>query len=67
MPPAPKEKCCRSTPRCRRCPVLLVVERRATVAMVTSLQGGGDLPPHLQGLPECLHKYEPLLRPPLAA
>jgi hypothetical protein len=23
---------------------------------------GADAPPHLAGVPECLHKYEPLLR-----
>jgi hypothetical protein len=60
--PAPQEKCCRSTPRCRRCPVLFAADRRETLSLVESLQGGGDLPPHLEGVPACLHKYEPLLR-----
>jgi hypothetical protein len=27
-----------------------------------SFDPGRDLPPHLQGVPACLHKYEPLFR-----
>jgi hypothetical protein len=67
MAPAPKSKCCRTTPRCRRCPVLLAAERRSTIQMVATLQGGGNVPSHLEGVPECLHKYEPLFRQLAAA
>jgi len=53
-------KCCRSTPRCRDCPV-----RKAAgdeVLHSVGLAPAAPLPPHLEGVPRCLHKYEPLLR-----
>jgi hypothetical protein len=53
----PKEKCCQSTPRCKRCPVVLAQDRRAVAALAAPA-----LPPHLEGVPECLHRFEPLLR-----
>jgi hypothetical protein len=57
--PGRRKKCCRSTPRCRSCPVTLAAE----VQEVRELARRGlDVPPHLAGVPECLHKYEPLLR-----
>ena len=43
-------------PRCRACPVTLAAELRAV------LPGRDPAPPHLAGLPRCLHKYEPLFR-----
>jgi hypothetical protein len=43
-------------PRCRSCPVTLAAELRAV------LPGPEPEPPHLAGLPQCLHKYEPLFR-----
>ena len=49
-------RCCGSMPRCRTCPVRLVADVRALT------QDGRPLPDHLAGVPECLHKYEPLLR-----
>jgi hypothetical protein len=57
--PGRQKKCCRSTPRCRSCPVTLAAEIREVRAL-----GSRDLqvPAHLAGVPECLHKYEPLLR-----
>jgi hypothetical protein len=53
----PAEKCCRSMPRCKRCPVVLAQDRRAVAALVAP-----SLPPHLEGVPACLHRFEPLLR-----
>ena len=63
VPPSPSEKfrCCRSTPRCRTCPLRFATELR----QVNALANGAarkDLPPHLADVPACLHKYEPLLR-----
>ena len=49
-------KCCRSTPRCRACPVVLAAELAAMLPTAEAV------PPHLAGLPACLHKYEPLFR-----
>ena len=57
MPPKPR--CCRSTPRCRTCPLRFATELREIQA---ALDGGAPLPPHLDGVPPCLHKYEPLFR-----
>jgi hypothetical protein len=54
-------RCCGSEPRCRTCPVRLAAELRA------SLPQADDVPPHLADLPRCLHKYEPLFRPEVAA
>ena len=54
-------RCCGSEPRCRTCPVRLAAELRA------ALPQAADVPPHLAGLPRCLHKYEPLFRPEVAA
>jgi hypothetical protein len=51
-------KCCRSNPRCKRCPVVLAQDRRAVLQLV----GRADVPAHLEGVPECLHRFEPLLR-----
>ena len=42
-------------PRCRACPVRWAAELGA-------LEGKGAGPAHLQGVPACLHKYEPLFR-----
>jgi hypothetical protein len=56
-------KCCRSSPRCKRCPVLLArgpVARE--LAALRQASGADRLPPHLAGVPPCLHKYESLLR-----
>lgn len=50
-------KCCRATPRCKRCPVVLAADRRAVDELVAL-----RVPPHLQGVPECLHRFEPVLR-----
>jgi hypothetical protein len=49
-------KCCGSMPRCRACPVRFSAE-------LARIEGGtGPEPAHLQGVPACLHKYEPLFR-----
>ena len=32
-----------------------------------TLPQADDVPAHLAGLPRCLHKYEPLFRPEIAA
>jgi hypothetical protein len=53
--------CCRSQPRCRACPLLLAKEMRE-LRELGAQATRPDLPPHLAGVPECLHKYEPLLR-----
>ena len=50
-------KCCGSMPRCRTCPVRLVADIRGLLP-----DERAALAEHLQGVPECLHKYEPLLR-----
>lgn len=58
--PPPKTRCCRSTPRCRTCPLRFAAELRE----INSLgRPNPKLPPHLTDVPACLHKYEPLLRP----
>lgn len=51
-------KCCRTAPRCRSCPLRRKEQLSELVALVTP----PELPPHLVGVPNCLHKYEPLLR-----
>jgi hypothetical protein len=53
-------KCCRSTPRCRNCPARRIAEDQLLRAL--GIPVGPKLPPHLQGVPPSLHKYEPLLR-----
>jgi hypothetical protein len=58
---ATSPRCCRSVPRCRRCPVLLAAELRGLRSLDRSPAEAG-LPPHLAGVPACLHRYEPLLR-----
>jgi len=56
-------KCCRSTPRCRSCPL----RRRELADELIALVTPPVLPAHLVGVPRCLHKYEPLLRQTYAA
>jgi hypothetical protein len=51
-------KCCRSTPRCRSCPLRRQELADELIALVTP----PTVPEHLVGVPRCLHKYEPLLR-----
>ena len=51
-------RCCRSTPRCRSCPVW----RLRDVLDLRELVAPSDVPPHLEGVPSCLHKYEDVLR-----
>ena len=46
-------------PRCRSCPLRFAAEMRDLRAR---LNPGADLPQHLEGVPACLHKYEPLFR-----
>jgi hypothetical protein len=49
----PKKKCCRSTPRCGRCPVLLKAQARARVGrygLVEEILGGHPEP----RLPACV-------------
>jgi hypothetical protein len=53
-------KCCRSTPRCRDCPVRKAAEDELLRSL--GLSPKPPLPPHLEGVPRSLHKYEPLLR-----
>jgi hypothetical protein len=53
-------KCCRSTPRCRDCPARKVADDQILRALGIPVEPA--LPPHLQGVPPSLHKYEPLLR-----
>ena len=49
-------KCCGSMPRCRACPVRFAAE-------LARIEGKpAPDPAHLQGVPACLHKYEPLFR-----
>ena len=57
--PPTKPRCCRSTPRCRTCPLRFAAELRE---VRTLAERGGSTPPHLAGVPRCLHKYEPLFR-----
>ena len=40
---------------------------RLAAELRASLPKADDIPPHLAGLPRCLHKYEPLFRPEVAA
>jgi hypothetical protein len=56
--PPTKFRCCRSTPRCRSCPLRFAAELRD----VRALAAEPEAPAHLEGVPACLHKYEPLLR-----
>lgn len=52
-------RCCRSEPRCRACPIMLHKELK-DVRGLGLPPAGLELPPHLAGLPDCLHKYGPL-------
>jgi hypothetical protein len=47
-------------PRCRDCPARRIADERILRALGIPVEA--PLPPHLQGVPRCLHKYEPLLR-----
>ena len=40
---------------------------RLAAELRASLPQPDEVPPHLAGLPRCLHKYEPLFRPEVAA
>jgi hypothetical protein len=42
-------------PRCRACPVRWAAE-------LGRIEGKSAEPAHLEGVPACLHKYEPLFR-----
>jgi hypothetical protein len=53
-------KCCRSTPRCRDCPARKIADDQLLRALGIPVEP--ELPPHLQGVPPSLHKYEPLLK-----
>ncbi|HLM09402.1 MAG TPA: hypothetical protein VK307_06810 [Thermoleophilaceae bacterium] len=53
-------KCCRKTPRCADCPARRIAEAKVLLAL--GIPPGPPLPPHLEGVPRSLHKYEPLLR-----
>jgi hypothetical protein len=53
-------KCCRSTPRCRDCPARKISDDQLLRALGIPVEP--PLPPHLQGVPPSLHKYEPLLK-----
>ncbi len=57
---AAPRKCCRAVPRCRSCPVTLRSELADVRQQLTS--AATKDPPHLAGIPRCLHKYEPLFR-----
>jgi hypothetical protein len=57
--PETKTRCCRSTPRCRTCPLRFAAEIRAVNGLA---KPPAHLPEHLAGVPNCLHKYEPLFR-----
>jgi hypothetical protein len=57
--PSTKTRCCRSTPRCRTCPLRFAAELRSVNALGKPRPG---LPAHLADVPPCLHKYEALLR-----
>jgi hypothetical protein len=58
--PHTKTRCCRSTPRCRTCPLRFAAELREVNGLG---RPSPKLPPHLADVPACLHKYEALLRP----
>jgi len=58
-------RCCRSEPRCRACPIMRHKELRE-IRELGAPAAGRELPPHLAGLPECLHKYAPLFAEPFA-
>jgi adenine-specific DNA glycosylase len=58
--PPMKTRCCRSTPRCRTCPLRFATELRKAEAYGRPPR---HLPAHLADVPLCLHKYEALLRP----
>jgi hypothetical protein len=47
-------------PRCRDCPARRIADERILRALGIPVEP--PVPPHLQGVPRCLHKYEPLLR-----
>jgi hypothetical protein len=53
-------KCCRSTPRCRDCPARKIADDQLLRALGIPIEP--PLPPHLEGVPPSLHKYEPLLK-----
>ena len=53
-------KCCRSTPRCRNCPARKIADDQLLRALGIPVEA--PLPPHLEGVPPSLHKYEPLLK-----
>jgi hypothetical protein len=55
-----RPRCCRSRPRCRACPLTLMIELREVRQL--AVRAETELPPHLAGVPRSLHKYEPLLR-----
>jgi hypothetical protein len=40
---------------------------RLAAELRESLPQADKVPPHLAGLPRCLHKYEPLFRPEVSA
>ena len=58
--PPTKSRCCRTTPRCRTCPLRFAAELREVGALG---RPNPTLPAHLADVPACLHKYEALLRP----
>jgi hypothetical protein len=47
-------------PRCRNCPARKIADDQILRALGIPVEP--PLPPHLQGVPTSLHKYEPLLR-----
>jgi hypothetical protein len=57
--PSPNTRCCRTTPRCRSCPLRFAAELRD---LQERLNPAAQVPEHLAGVPTCLHKYEPLFR-----
>ena len=59
MAPSKAGRCCQSVPRCRSCPVWRAAD---LIALQQLGKAGGEVPTHLAGVPNCLHKYEPLLR-----
>jgi hypothetical protein len=40
---------------------------RLAAELRSELPQADDVPPHLAGIPRCLHKYEPLFRPAVEA
>lgn len=58
MPPSKAGRCCQSVPRCNSCPVWRAADVLAIRELTRNLP---DAPAHLDGVPRCLHKYEPLL------